>query len=291
MKKPSNMPDDNPNESKLEVAIKIFNLKDTSHALWIRNCLKSEMFIAKYLKHPNIVQTFEVLKTHSHGYIVMAFATNGSIQMDIYQRLKRPYYHEVAKKYFRYLMTGLQYMHSLNVSHRDLKLDNFLLTAEWLPMISDFGFAARGSNQTKIVLTHMLRKTCCGTKGYMAPELHHIIYSSSSTIDEGNNSKVSSIEKYYDAKAVDIYAMGVSLFEMFNMKKPYSKKMDLDTMRKIRNKEITWENQKMENICKELIYSMLSYNPEDRPNAEEVLKNRWLTRNTVINSLIDKMGM
>ena len=263
-------------KENLSVAIKVFDLTDSTQVEWIEKCLKAEMFISKYLKHPNIIHTLEVIKTHTRGYIVMALAQNGSIKRDLTERLGRPYTNEEAKGFFQGLCSGLQYMHSVNIAHRDLKLDNFLLTENWVPMLSDFGFAARGSRQTDIVLTQMLRKTLCGTRGYMAPELC------------GYNARK---DGFYDAKAVDMYAMGVSLFEMLNLIKPYSKNVESNNVQSIINQKITYTNKKVENACKELINDLLKYSPEARLKVDEVLAHKWLKRFSVVNTFMDKIGL
>ena len=151
-------------------AIKVFKLTDLEpgQQTWVEKCLRNEMFVSKNLKHPHVVIAYDVIKTRSHAYIMMLFATNGSIQSDLFERLKRPYKNDEAKRHFSGLANGLQYMHEQNVAHRDLKLDNFLLnttaTTENVSMLADFGFAARVKVAKGTVLTQMLKQTICGTK-------------------------------------------------------------------------------------------------------------------------------
>ena len=102
-------------------AIKVFQLNDPGQQMWVEKCLKNEMFISKNLKHPHVVMTFDVIKTRSYAYIMMRFAQGGSIKSDLWDRLKQPYKNDQAKLYFSGLVDGLQYMHSHNTAHRDLK--------------------------------------------------------------------------------------------------------------------------------------------------------------------------
>ena len=110
--------------SKIRIrAVKVFQLAEIElgKQIWVEKCLRNEMFIAKYLKHPHVIIAYDVIKTHSHAYIIMLFAPNGSIKSDLFERLKKPYKNDQAKLYFSGLISGLQYMHSNNVAHRDLK--------------------------------------------------------------------------------------------------------------------------------------------------------------------------
>jgi len=70
-----------------------------------------------------------------------------------------------AKLIFKQLLLGLQYIHSKNVIHRDLKLENILLNRKGLVKICDFGVSK--------LLEDPEDKTteCCGTPAYMAPEV------------------------------------------------------------------------------------------------------------------------
>ena len=82
-------------------AVKVFDLTNEDKKIWVEKCLKNEMFIGKYLKHPNIVFTFDVMKTPRNGYIVMQYAPNGDLSTECYKKLKRAFTEEEAKNYFR----------------------------------------------------------------------------------------------------------------------------------------------------------------------------------------------
>jgi serine/threonine protein kinase len=88
-------------------------------------------------------------------------------------------------------MNAMSYYHTLNISHRDIKLENILVdmnSEELITKVIDFGFAT----QTKT--TNELIKTCCGTPSYMAPEL--------------------CLKEEYIGPAVDIWAAGVVLYTL-----------------------------------------------------------------------------
>ncbi|KAJ2701371.1 serine/threonine protein kinase [Coemansia sp. IMI 203386] len=103
-----------------------------------------ELGIAVNVKHENIVRTFEVVvETDRKCYVVMEAcsvdllsmiqthaATHGTCMDD-----------DVLNGYFAQLVSGVQYLHSIGVAHRDLKLDNVCVTEQGVVKIVDFGCA------------------------------------------------------------------------------------------------------------------------------------------------------
>ena len=98
-----------------------------------------------------------------------------------------------------------------------------------------------------------------------------------------------SAESHYDSKAVDIYAMGVCLFEMLNLCQPYPADKKDSTVAKIVRQEIRYL-EKVPKQCRELIASMLRIDPGQRPKANDVLKNGWLEKN-LIGAFLTGLGL
>src|SRR5699024_5762982 len=138
-------------------------------------------------------------------------------------------------------------------------------------MLCDFGFAARAKVPSNVILHQMLKKTICGTAGYMAAELFPKAVASAL----GKSSQLPS-DWTYDAKAVDVFALGVCLYEMLNLCKPFAEQMTTATVKKIAAGDIVYSNTKVEKACKELIGVMVRLEPNERPKAAEVLKHRWV---------------
>ncbi|KAJ7514376.1 hypothetical protein O6H91_23G041600 [Diphasiastrum complanatum] len=103
--------------------------------------IKREISTMKMVKHPNIVQLYEVKK--------------GRLRED------------EARKYFQQLINAVDFCHSRGVYHRDLKPENLLLDAEGNLKISDFGLSALPQQLREDGLLH----TTCGTPNYVAPEV------------------------------------------------------------------------------------------------------------------------
>jgi serine/threonine protein kinase len=100
-------------------------------------------------------------------------------------------------------MEGLRHMHSQNICHRDIKLENLLLNSDFMLKIADFGFACliEGDNKSGVLTTRL------GTEGYMAPEIY--------------------LMKYSGVK-VDVFAAGVVLFIMLSGHPPFQKAVVTD---------------------------------------------------------------
>ena len=121
-----------------QVAIKLIKrdtiMKDSESEIKIHREINS----LKMLNHPNIVNLVEVMKSGKYIGIVLEYASGGELFDYI---LQHKYLKEnVAKKLFAQLVSGVDYMHSKGLIHRDLKLENLLLDKHKNVIISDFGF-------------------------------------------------------------------------------------------------------------------------------------------------------
>jgi serine/threonine-protein kinase Chk1 len=97
------------------------------------------------------------------------------------------------------MLTGLEYLHSKGIAHRDMKPENLLYDEKFLLKIADFGFATSLAGKDGAGLL----KTVLGTESYMAPEIHQ--------------------HQKYSGTAVDIFAAGIILFIMYTGHPPFVK--------------------------------------------------------------------
>ena len=171
-------------ETKAQVAIKLIqkkNLNASKHSKLLR-----EIKILKIVSHPHIVKLITVLETHTFIGVVMDYASGGELFEHI---LTRKYLKEgEARSFFGQLLTGVHYLHSKKIVHRDLKLENLLLDSHKKIIITDFGFANIFTDSEGIL------QTSCGSPCYAAPEL---------VINDG-----------YIGEAADIWSCGVILYAM-----------------------------------------------------------------------------
>jgi 5'-AMP-activated protein kinase catalytic alpha subunit len=101
--------------------------------------LNSKIHILKLLRHPNIVQLFEIIEDNDKLFLFIEYAARGELFDYIVknQRLKE----KEACKFFQHILNGVDYIHKLNVVHRDLKPENLLLDENKNIKIVDFGLS------------------------------------------------------------------------------------------------------------------------------------------------------
>ncbi|XP_008804780.1 serine/threonine-protein kinase SAPK2 isoform X4 [Phoenix dactylifera] len=126
--------------------------------------VQREIMNHRSLRHPNIVRFKEVLLTPTHLAIVMEYAAGG----ELFERICSAgrFSEDEARFFFQQLISGVSYCHSMQICHRDLKLENTLLDGSTAPRlkICDFGYS-------KSSVLHSQPKSTVGTPAYIAPEV------------------------------------------------------------------------------------------------------------------------
>lgn len=147
--------------NRRDVAIKLIELEKCSKH-YKETFLRSEIHVIRQLWHENIVKFYEAFNLNQGYAMVMEFVENGTFADLLYQ--SGAFSERLAKKLFRYTVNGMNYMHAHSIAHRDLKLENLLLTTDLVVKISDFSLS--------LIWDH--KKLCnswCGTPPYFAPEI------------------------------------------------------------------------------------------------------------------------
>lgn len=147
--------------NRRDVALKLIEL-DKCSKNYRDQYLRSEIHVIRELQHENIVLFFHAFNVTQAYVMVMEFVENGTFADHLYQIGAFP---EVfAHKLFSGTSLGLEYMHNKSIAHRDLKLENLLLTLDLTPKISDFSLSIIWDQKT-------LATSWCGTPPYFAPEI------------------------------------------------------------------------------------------------------------------------
>ncbi|CAK7890705.1 serine/threonine-protein kinase Kin4p [[Candida] anglica] len=240
-----------------QVAIKLIKrdsiMKDSDSEIKVHREINS----LKLLNHPNIVKLVEVMKSGKYIGIVLEYASGGELFDYI---LHHKYLKEnVAKKLFAQLVSGVDYMHSKGLIHRDLKLENLLLDKHKNVIISDFGFV-NSYNKDK----NDFMKTSCGSPCYAAPEL--VLTQSP-----------------YEGRKVDIWSLGVILYAMLSGYLPFDDDPEnedgADIVRLyhyICKTPLTFPEY-VSPLARDLLRKIIVPDPKKRININDIRSHPWLT--------------
>lgn len=230
--------------------------KNDSRQVTVVEALKLESETLKDLDHPNIVQYLGFEETPSFLSIFLEYVPGGSVGSCL---RKYGRFEETATKYFtEQILSGLEYLHSKGILHRDLKADNILVEKTGVCKISDFGISKRTDDiNEQNVLTAMQ-----GTVFWMAPEVVN-------TGKRGYNSKV------------DIWSVGCVVLEMWAGERPWRKEEAMAVIVKLYSSKqappipsgITLSPQ-----ADDFRRRCFAIDPNERPTAAELRKHPYLNR-------------
>lgn len=175
------------------VAIKLYEKSKLNDKLRQKS-IKREIKILSRVRHPNIVNYIDCFSTKNHIYLVMELVDGCSLYELLKKQTQRKISEENARKIIKQVLKALYYCHSRNVTHRDIKLENVIVSDDFKVKLIDFGFS------TCIPVEKRVRMFC-GTPSYMAPEI------------------VKKIE--YCGPPVDIWATGVLFYVLLSGKFPF----------------------------------------------------------------------
>ncbi|KAK8479712.1 hypothetical protein V6N13_015560 [Hibiscus sabdariffa] len=212
--------------------------------------IKREISILRRVRHPNIVQLFEVMATKTKIYFVMEYVRGGELFNKVAKgRLKE----DVARKYFQQLISAVHFCHARGVYHRDLKPENLLLDENGDLKVSDFGLSAVSDQIRQDGLFH----TFCGTPAYVAPEVL--------------------ARKGYEAAKVDIWSCGVILFVLMAGYLPFQDQNIMAMYKKIYKGEFRCPKWFSPELVR-LLTKLLDTNPETRITIPEIMERRWFKK-------------
>ncbi|KAF6765121.1 kinase-like domain-containing protein [Ephemerocybe angulata] len=124
----------------------------------------AEFCVGSTLKHPNIIETVDIVQDHGHYYEVMEYAPYDLFSVVMSGKMSRPEIYCV----FRQICDGVEYLHEMGLAHRDLKLDNCVMTTENVVKLIDFGTATVFHYPGK---AHTPATGIVGSDPYLAPEV------------------------------------------------------------------------------------------------------------------------
>ncbi|PNJ83942.1 PLK4 isoform 2 [Pongo abelii] len=238
----------------LEVAIKMIDKKAMYKAGMVQR-VQNEVKIHCQLKHPSILELYNYFEDSNYVYLVLEMCHNGEMNRYLKNRVK-PFSENEARHFMHQIITGMLYLHSHGILHRDLTLSNLLLTRNMNIKIADFGLA------TQLKMPHEKHYTLCGTPNYISPEI-------ATRSAHGLES--------------DVWSLGCMFYTLLIGRPPF----DTDTVKNTLNKVVLADYEMptfLSMEAKDLIHQLLRRNPADRLSLSSVLDHPFMSQNSSTKS-------
>jgi serine/threonine protein kinase len=220
---------------------------------------KDRGFVANEVKclarcnHPNVIKHLMSHEVDGMMLIVMEYADGGDLYKQIKARQQGLRYfkeHEILFIFLQ-LCLALDHIHSKKMMHRDLKTANVLLTTTGLVKLGDFGF----SRQYEDSLSNPVGSTFCGTPYYLSPELWR--------------------RAPYSKKS-EMWALGVVLYEVIALKRPFGGKNMDELIDNILNARYEPLPPQFSTDLQQLVSQLLSLNPSQRPSLRQMFRQPFI---------------
>ena len=231
------------------VAIKKINIQKISYS--DSKMVISETDIMQNIisnNHNNIVDCYDIINDNDVTYIIMEYCDGGDLSGLL---IGKSFCDKYIRFYFGQIISAIKFLHDKKIVHRDMKPKNVLLSNNKKTIkLCDFGFAKQINPLKRIT-------TVCGSPLYMAPEL---------------------CKKESYTELVDVWSLGIMLYEMIFGNHPFSKYNDIESLSSsiIKNNIIIEDTDKVSEKCLDLLKKMLQKDECDRINIDQLFEHDWV---------------
>jgi len=235
--------------------------------------IDNEIKILKSIEHENIIKLYDQLETSQYYFLVTEYCNGGGLSDCLEYHINqyhKPFSEEVVQYLMRQIVSGIRYLHSKHILHRDIKLDNILVK-----------FDTEEDKQKKNMLKAKVKIIDFGFARYLDPkELAFSTLGSPINMEPGILRKLNKMENSrnygYDEKA-DIWSLGTICYEMLIGHCTF----DASSMKELLSKVEAGNYLLPTSISKEaasFLNGMLQYDPKQRLNAEKLYSHHFLTK-------------
>ncbi|KAI8362692.1 kinase-like domain-containing protein [Choanephora cucurbitarum] len=215
----------------------------------------AEFCIGSTLHHPNVIQTLDLIQEEGdHFYEIMEYAPNDLFNLVMSGMMSR----EEIACCWRQLLNGVDYLHSMGIAHRDLKLDNLVLDHMGILKIIDFGCSTVFKYPFENTIT--MTKGVFGSDPYIAPEQY--------------------VQPMYDPRLSDVWSCGIIFVCMTIRRFPWRLPRNSDPA--FRAFATNYNQQKFRLLkllpreSRSVMTSILEVDPNRRWSLQTILKDSWI---------------
>ena len=231
------------------VAIKVISKKSLALDDNGKKKVEAEIYLLmKASKGKGVIQLLEVVESKEYYFLITEFAAQGDLGSLIKKKMCLS--EEECRGIFVDVVEALDSLHKQHIVHRDVKLDNILLTKEGYARLADLGI----SKQLKI--SEKLTEPA-GTPAYQAPESISL--------------------SQYDGYGADIWGLGIMLYHLVYGKVPFRAETIPEIYVKITKSDLVFPAKpETSPELKDLIRRILQKDPIRRINLNEIKSHLWL---------------
>ncbi|CAD8048082.1 unnamed protein product [Paramecium primaurelia] len=217
--------------------------------------LINEIQIMRILDHPNLMKLYEVYETQNSIYMCLELLEGD--QLYGLFKMKRSFSAQQIHSIMKGLLEGLNYIHSMGIMHRDLKLENILFKEPDnydSVVIADFGLATNVDQKPFLY-------TKCGTPGFVAPEVINL-----------------KDDQLFYGSVCDMYSLGVILYILITGQPVFKGKSYNTIVRRNREAIVDFQTEKLNQVSdnqRSLLIKMLQADPEQRITSKQALKHEY----------------
>lgn len=226
---------------RLVFAVKVYT-KSKMASNTRKKIIENEIEVLKLISHENIVKLYKTIEDNAEIHLVLELVKGQSMSNWVKSFSGSSVSEQVAKPYLKKLLNAVAYLHSRNICHRDLKLDNVIITQDSNLKLIDFGFACVESGIPCLGLF-------CGTPNYMAPEIVNKIP--------------------YKGAASDCWAFGVLFYRVIVGSFPFQNLSTAELKKNIIS--MNFSIPKTVSLdAKKVIEDLLVYSPSERATLQQM---------------------
>ncbi|KAL4510737.1 hypothetical protein ABPG72_004891 [Tetrahymena utriculariae] len=251
-------------KTKEVVAIKQYLINSFVEYPKLQELFNQELKLLKSIQSKHVIRYIDDFSNNDSSFLVLEFCNQGDLStLLVKKKIKNEKISEQEViSYFKQILSGLMELHKQYGVHRDLKLENILISQNCLK-IADFGFAKSVESVKGVT------NTVLGTQSTMAPEI---------------------LEERPYGMEVDVYSLGVCLYQLLYGYLPYDCKNynDLKKEIKIRIQKINYDdpNVKISKEMKNLLQRMICYDRKFRIRWDQIYDHEILQFESQANNIL-----